>query len=496
MRIRLSLGAVVSAAWLTFIPIDVSTRHAQPPGDVAIIGAAIIDATGSAPRVRSVFIRDGRIEAIRATTGDTPVRRGTTVIDGHGRFLIPGLWDMHVHLAVRPEPELAERIMLPMFLAHGVVGVRDMGGPLDRVVALRDRVKAGELVGPRILTPGPFLDGPGTEDAAFRHVTSAADVKGAIDALVSTRVDFLKVQANLGDEAYSAIVREARARHLSVVGHIPVALSAERVIEAGQRSVEHISPALVGDAGLLFACSNRADELRAELRAIERDRHGSKPADIAAREAVLRRRLVETYDEARAQAIGRLLHRHGTWIVPTLIWSNSFRPLRADDTGAGVPLEHVPAATRTRWQQRRAALLKAGNPSDFQAASDVARVAQKAVGALHRAGAAVLAGTDTFDAFVLPGVSLHQELGLLVGAGLTQLEAIQAATRNAAAYRGSAAREGTIERGKRADLVLLDADPLADISNVARVHAVVADGRVFRREDLDRLLDGARTSAR
>jgi hypothetical protein len=257
-----------------------------------------------------------------------------------------------------------------------------------------------------------------------------------------------------------------------------------------------VSPALVGDAGLLFSCSSRADELRAELRAIERGRTASTAQAIASREAALRRRLVETYDEERAKSIGRLLHRHGTWIVPTLIWSNSFRPLAAEDDGSRVPLDYVPAATRGRWQQRRAAALKAAQPSDFAAASEVARVAGRAVGAMHAAGAAVLAGTDTFDAFVLPGVSLHRELGLLVAAGLTPLEALQAATKNAAAYRGTAAQEGTIERGKRADLVLLDADPLADIANVSAIRAVVMGGRVFAREDLDTLLSGVRAAAR
>jgi hypothetical protein len=403
---------------------------------------------------------------------------------------------MHVHLAVRPEPDLAERIMLPLFLAHGIVGVRDMGGPLERVIPLRERVKSGDLIGPRILTPGPFLDGPGDADPSFKRVTVPPDAKAALDDLLTAGVDFLKVQSNLGGDAYAAILAGARTRKAVVVGHVPVAITAEQAIAAGQRSIEHISPALVGDAGLLFACSNRSAELLGELRAIERERATSTPASISMREAALRRRLVDTYDASRAAGLGRLLRRGGTWIVPTLVWSDSFRPLRLDDDGSRLPLEYVPSATRARWQQRRAAYLKAAQPADYMNASDVSAVAHRAVRALHDAGAAVLAGTDTFDAFVLPGHSLHRELALLVESGLTPLEALQAATRAAAAYRGTSAHEGTIARGKRADVVILDADPLRDIANIGRVHAVVADGRLFTRSDLDRLLDGARAAAK
>ena len=167
-----------------------------------------------------MVVRDGTIEAIVDPASPPPP--GATIVHGEGRFLIPGLWDMHVHLAIRPEPELAERTMLPLFLANGIVGVRDMGGPADRVLALRDRVNQGTLPGPRILTPGPFLDGPGDADPAFVRVLSAADADAAVAGLLGKGVDFLKVQAGLSAEAYHAIVKSAASRHATVVGHVPV----------------------------------------------------------------------------------------------------------------------------------------------------------------------------------------------------------------------------------------------------------------------------------
>jgi imidazolonepropionase-like amidohydrolase len=475
--------AVVVACLTAALFVGTATQNSTP--DLVITGVTVIDGTGAAPARRTVVVRAGRVE--RLLPPDTRPAEGVPTLDGRGRFLIPGLWDMHVHLAARPEPELAERIMLPLFLASGVVGVRDIGGPAGRVVALRDRVRSGAIPGPRIITPGPFVDGPGEADPMFRRIDTAADAASAVRELAEAGADFVKVQASLSPDAYAAVMRAARARGLAVAGHVPVAVAAAAVVAAGQRSIEHISPALPGDAGLLFACSSRESELRAELLSIERDRATAKPEAIRAREAVLRQQLIDTYDAARADRVGRTLHRAGTWIVPTLVWSNSFRPLGASDDGSDVPLEYVPVETRKRWQDGRQRYLKAAPPEAFAAAAAVAKASATAVGALHAAGARVLAGTDTFDGFVLPGSSLVKELGLLVGAGLSPLQALQAATRSAAEYRGDLAREGTVEQGKRADLVLLDADPLADIRNVGRVHAVILGGRLFTTSDLDAL---------
>ena len=325
-----------------------------------ITRATVIDAAGSPPQVRNVVLRGDTIDGV--VDPATQIPAGATVVHGEGKFLVPGLWDMHVHLAVRPEPELAERTMLPLFLANGVVGVRDMGGPLDRVLSLRDRVKDGTLEGPRILTPGPFLDGPGDSEPAFVRVLTAGEADAAVANLLAKGVDFLKVQAGLSPEAYHAIMGSAAVRHASVVGHVPVSIDAFDAIRSGQRSLEHISPALVGDALLLFACSNRATDLLVELRAIERDRPSATPAATRTREVALRRQLVATYDPGQARALGRALASANAAIVPTLVWSNRLRPLRADDDGHEAPLEFVPAATRQRWQERRAQYPESSRP--------------------------------------------------------------------------------------------------------------------------------------
>ena len=472
--------------------VCVAFLSAQPPAAVTIANVTIIDGTGSPGRLGDVSVRGGQIVAV-SRAGSKPAGE---VIDGTGRYLVPGLWDMHVHLATRPEPELAEKMILPLLLAHGIVGVRDMGGPLDRVLSLRDQVAGGTLIGPRILTPGPFVDGPGEEDPVFRRPANAAAAAPTVKALVDRRVDFVKAQAGLAPDVHAALAKAARDAGVPLVGHIPMAMSVEQVIGSGQRSLEHLSPALAGDGMLLLACSSKATELLAELRAIESERAKIGAAAAAQREAALREQAVKTYDPQKARALGAAMRTREVWITPTLIWSASLRPLTREHDGRDLPMEFVPAALRTRWTDRRRQFIERQTPESFAANAALAATAGRAVRDLQAGGASVLAGTDTFDAFVLPGHSLHQELKALVDAGFSPLEALQAATRTAAEYRGTAKTEGTIAAGKRADLVLLDADPSRDIGNAAKVHAVFVAGRRYDRAALDRMLEDVKAFAK
>ena len=200
----------IALAGLAAIGTRQANTGAQAVPDLFISHGTVIDGTDAPPAVRGILIRNGTIAALLPAQAAAPP--GATVVDARGRFVIPGLWDMHVHLAVRPEPELAERIMLPAFLAYGIVGVRDMGGPLERVLSLRDRVARGEIEGPRILTPGPFVDGPGDEDPSVRHVTDATGARALVAELAGAGVDFIKVQANLTRGPYDAVIDEAARR--------------------------------------------------------------------------------------------------------------------------------------------------------------------------------------------------------------------------------------------------------------------------------------------
>jgi hypothetical protein len=210
--------------------------------------------------------------------------------------------------------------------------------------------------------------------------------------------------------------------------------------------------------------------------------------EYRARTRRLQTDLLDSYDPEKAAGVMKRLVRNRTWVVPTLIWSQSVRPLSQEDTGAALPMNQFPAKLRERWLAARKRYLDSVAPETLALNQRVARKSQELVGALHRAGVPLVAGTDSTDAFVVAGYSLHQELELMVGAGLTPLQALQAATLNAARVQGKGEERGSVDKGRAADLVLLDANPLEDIRNTRRISAVVVGGKYLSRIDLDGIL--------
>jgi imidazolonepropionase-like amidohydrolase len=463
----------------------------RPAVTLAITGVTLIDGTDAPPRRGvNVLLSDDRIVAV----GTQAPEKGVLVLDGSGHTLVPGLWDSHVHLTLRPEPRLAEDIALPLLLAHGVVGVRDMGAAFERIRSLRAGLANGTIDGPAtLLSPGPFVDGPpGEASPSYLPVDSPAAGRDAVAKVQALGADFVKVQAALSLDSWRAVADEAKRRHLVFAGHVPEAVGAGEASDAGQATLEHLSPSLPGDAGILLACSSREAELRAELLALRDEKLPVE--ERRSRDRALRANLLDSYDAGKAQALFAKLARNRTVVVPTLVWSRRFRPIGPADDGSDVPLRFVPAATRARWAQGRGDYLKQVSVEDLALSLRTHQRSVALAGELHRAGVTLLAGTDSFDAFDLPGDSLHEELELLVQAGLSPQRALQAATRDAARALGQK-DSGTIEPGKRADLLLLAGDPLQDIRNTRKVHAVVAGGKLYTRAALDTLLQKAAAAA-
>ena len=468
------LCTALPLATLTALVAPPLFAQTTPPGQTLVLtGVTVVDVReGRLVPNQIVAVKGNRIDAVTATRAGS-IPRGARVIDARGRYLIPGLWDMHVHSAAAAAREL------PVYLALGVTGVRNMHTTADTALALVRGIKrqlaTGAVLGPRFLANGPIVDGPVPAQRGSVAVGTAAAARSAVDSLVAGGADFIKVYIRLPREAYFGVAAQAKRQQVPFVGHVPTSVRAEEAAEAGQRSIEHTHE-------LDWSCSTQGDSIRTAFLA--------EPAPTRETYRHARTRLTATWSGEQCAAAIAAMKGNGTWFVPTLVvgWA----PLRADSvSGDSAAIGVVPGATVEWWRT-----------ANDQVPAEVRRVAEAElrtgialVRLLHKAGVPLLAGSDTGNPFVVPGFSLHTELELLVHAGLSPLAALQTATVNPARFLEATDSMGTVEEGKLADLVLLDGDPLADIRNTAKIRAVITNGRYLDRAALDLLLTHARRAA-
>jgi imidazolonepropionase-like amidohydrolase len=423
---------------------------------------AIVDVIGGrATPDMAVVIRGNRITEI-GERGKVAIPDGAHVVNAAGKFLIPGLWDMHVH----GTPVLAPYY----YVVNGVTGVRDMGGR-RRVSVLRNLVaqmSEGRLVAPRIVAAGEILEGPVMLTPVGTALTTAQQGKDAVAAQKSGGVDFVKVYGSLPRDIYFAIVDEAKRQGLPFAGHVPYSVTAAEASNAGQKSIEHLVHVLEG-------CSTREEEFK---------RQANTNAPKQRREFLLGfANALDTYDVKRAAALFKLLATNGTFVTPTI----SVRVHRDEDYTKDPRVKYLVPELRQRWDPR--VFTEEQKAAERDVLARLVQHYSQMIPAMLRAGVRFLAGTDAgASPAVWPGFSLHEELELLVKGGMTPIEALRAATINATLFLGTDTDLGSIETGKLADLVLLDANPLVDIRNTTKINAVVLDGRLLDRTSLDRHL--------
>lgn len=444
----------------------------QPaPTLLAIIHVTVIDATGAeAAPDQTVVIKGDRISSM-GKTGEVAIPKDASTVDATGKFLIPGLWDMHVHTLQEGRPEL----FFPLFIASGVTGVRDMGSPpreLKGISRLREQIEEGKLLGPRIVAAGPLVDGPSPMFPELSiAVASETEARQAVNDLESGGADFIKVYSLLSRDSYFAVANEARQRDIPFAGHVPESVSAAEASDAGQRSIEHLS-------GVRLACSTSETELRIEL--IEaRAKSDASLLYRALRHVYTKSR--DTYSEEKAEALFARFVENDTWQVPTLVVARYLAQLNKSTNPSQKPAE---ARLQIMKEMENNPCLKGLTADDFETPSAATQNAFDLVSAMRRAGVKFMAGTDAPSPFMIPGRSLHDELELLVQAGFTPMEALQSATRNPAVYLGKLDTLGTVEQGKIADLVLLGANPLEDINNTRRIWAVIIGGKIVSKARL------------
>lgn len=443
---------------LTGVALTVHLLAQAPSSEPLVIrGVTVIACSGAAPQPdRTVVVDDGRITAIG--DADLAVPGTPRELDGHGRFLIPGLWDMHVHMTAMPG--FAE-----MFVVNGVTGVRDMFGSMRQLEPLRRAIAAGARPGPRIVAAGRIVDG---EKPIWPGSYEAKDAEGgtkAVATVIGEGSDFVKVYSKLSRAAYFAIAAECKERGVVFAGHVPRTVTVAEAAAAGQRSIEHLT-------GVLEGCCD--DEVRAN------------DAEVA---RIDRLRLqVETFDAAKAEAMAVTLRRHDTWMCPTLTVLRAVAFLDDSTFTSDERVRYMSPFLVGMWRPKNDKRFAAMTADDWTMQRRAYERQREVTTLLHAQGVRFLAGTDTGNPYCFPGFSLHDELQLLVQAGFTPQEALAAATHDAATYLGLDAELGTIAVGKVASLVLLDADPLQDITNTTKIQAVVAAGRLFDRARLDAML--------
>lgn len=450
------------------------------PAALVIAHVTVIDGTDPVPQIDFTVVVEGPHIAVVGPSASTSIPRDAQVINGAGKFLIPGLADMHIHLTGAGEPSGSREFIIPLLVASGITTVRDMGGSVQALKQLREEINSGKRVGPQIFFTGPYLDGNPPSFEPSIVVQNAAAATAAVDELKKEGVDFIKVQSRLQPEAYYAVARESKKQEIRFIGHVPDSITATAASEAGQSSVEHLT-------GVLLDCSTREGELR-QQQLMPPPKHETK-AQANARDRQWTKDLLDSYSEERADKLVQTFLTNQTWQVPTfpvLVHIGFLTP--ETDLKNDPKMKYIPKKTQEVWQQGRNEQIDHRSKQEFALRGEAIQHLLQIVGKMNAAGLPIMAGTDSTAPNVIPGFSLHEDLGYLVQAGLTPLQALQAATTRPAEFLHRTAEQGTIAVGKRADLLLLDANPLEDIHNTQKIRAVILNGRLLDRRDLDALL--------
>ena len=444
-------GTLRAAVGLTLLTGVTATCDGTPmgrdEGPYAFVGVHVIPMTedGLVLRDQTVIVEGDRIAAI-GPRADRAVPDEARRIEAEGRYLIPGLADMHVHLEHFDDPEV-----LRLFVANGVTLVRNMDGR-PYILGWRDSVASGALLGPAIVTAGPIIDGdPPLRDDNLA-VATAAEADSVVSEQAARGYDFIKLYTNLSNDAYDAALAAAARHGLPVAGHAPADAPFDAVLSGGQGSLEHLD--------------GYDDLIEADDSPFRNGWHWTKLY------------LAMPADSEKIERAAERTRDADLWNVPTLalkdaLVSHDEMMARLDDP----TFAYVPRPIREYWESYTHETGGRLGPDDLDLLAAGGRHRGALVRALRRHGAGILAGTDTPNPFLVPGFSLHEELASLVRAGLTPAEALAAATREPARFLDASEEHGTIEPGKRADLVLLEANPLDDIRNTRSVAGVMLRGR-------------------
>lgn len=457
---------------------------------LVIAGATIIDGTGAEPiQGHSLIVQDQRIVDL-VPDGSVVRQAEDRWIDADGLYLLPGLWDMHIHVSFNED--LAPR-MFAYLLAHGVTGIRDVGGDLEKSLYWRDRARKNPRAAPRLAIAGPLIDGfPTVYDGSAPNrpnlsvtIRNAEETMKTIERLAEAEVDFLKAYEMLSEEAFEALMQRAADHDLKVAGHVPFSITADRAAELGIGSIEHLR-------NVEMATSSMAQELlqeRKQMLAAGKDLQGG---DLRSRiHRTQRPRAIASQDPAATQQVIDAFAKHQTTQVPTLVIMAGSRVRMDQDPGFLPLLQNMPDSLREPWLEihQRLQNMDAAQWAPHHELGDWMLAFTRQA---YEAGIPILPGTDSPVPLALPGHSLHEELRGLVLAGIPEMSVIQAATLESARWLGLEGETGSIQPGKAADLILVRSNPLEDIHATRDLHSVIRAGRHYDRDTLSTMLSTGR----
>ncbi len=454
---NLKTSNVIKSSFVILLLIIPITSFCQIRNhDGLITNVNIVDLnTGKILKNKTIAIDSDRISDIydKEITGST----ATTVIDGKGKYLIPGLWDMHAHY------KWSHVDLDPLLIANGITGVREMWGDMPAFVDVPKRSQQEGLLSPDVYLSGDLIDGnPPSFPTGSLVVTTPDEAVDAVKKQIDKKFDFIKVYSSLSEECFLAIAKEARKMNIPFAGHIPNRVSIYTAIEAGMASSEHLY-------GFLNACSSVDTSNEA---------------------------LIKTFSEKKFDSICSVLAKSSMWLCPTLTVNRAMSYLNDSIFINDNRMANLPEYVIDIWKMKMSPYTKS-EIDNFANGSRIRYLFELSlIGKMNEKGVKFIAGTDFPNPYVFPGFSLHDELSLMVKGGMPILDALRSATINPAIFMNKRSDFGTVEVGKLASLVLLNKNPLKNIENTKTIETVIVRGKVYNRKALDLMLEQAKSNAR
>lgn len=466
-----------------FLAIGCKKESLYFEGATCIKNISVIDPEKGMIKDQTVIIQDGKILKV-ADSKSLTLSSKNNVTDGSGQYIIPGLWDAHVHFAFMEE--LAPS-MFDLFLAYGITSVRDTGGKIDFVKSYKDKSLQNPKTSPRVMIAGPLLDGmPNVYDGSTPArpplsvgSSDIAELRKNINSLIEKDVDLLKAYEMLTPEQFEVLNKVARENGLKVTGHVPLSMDVITASNLGMNSMEHLR-------NIELSCASNSEELLEQRKQLLLQGRNDPGGILRSRiHNAQRANAVENYSEVKADKVLDALFENQTWQIPTLALSTGFTERPFAKAEFQQSYKYLPRTIEQDWKSSISEVVKQ-TPTDFNyeytdwLLNMVKKINDKDIG--------IMAGTDCPIFYLTPGRSLHEELAVLVKAGLSPLEAIESATIRPAEYFGMEKELGNVREGMFADLLILNANPLDDIKNTTQINTVIKSGHVMNRSTLDEML--------